>query len=108
MAKCGEVRCDVRSVMRGAKMRWEVKCEVRCGVRCGAAPVGMQRPSVGGGVMRCAGVTTIMYMLGSEVWQRDWELQLRGLRKFYLMILSFHFAIEVQNELYHWMNQLYG
>ena len=66
MAKCGEVRCDVRSVMQGAKMRWEVKCEVRCGVRCGAAPVGMQRPSVGGGMMRCAGELALNVGGGDE------------------------------------------
>jgi hypothetical protein len=66
MAQCGEVRCDVRSVMRCDDAIRSARCEVRRGVRCGAAPVGMQRPNVGGGVMRCAGELALNVGGGDE------------------------------------------
>ena len=53
-----EVNCD--DAMQSAR------CEVRCEVRCGAAPVGMQRPNVGGGVMRCAGELALNVGGGDE------------------------------------------
>ena len=47
------MRCDVRDAMKSG---CEVCCEVHCcGMQCvtsGAAPEGMLRPNVGGGVMR--------------------------------------------------------